>query len=129
MAGLDETALGQTIADAAANALNRFLTGEYLKNIYIGFNQMSAQMLEMVDGTAQLADGANQLSDGAYQSADGAFALSEGLNLATAGSPQLRSGADMFERRLLRPHPNLRSRRHGKLIDVLRQKKDGVVKK
>ena len=93
VAGLDETALGQTIADAAANALNRFLTGEYLKNIYIGFNQMSAQMLEMVDGTAQLADGANQLSDGAYQSADGAFALSEGLNLASAGSPQLRSGA------------------------------------
>ena len=42
---------------------------------------------------------------------------------------QLRSGADMFERRLLRSHPNLRSRRHGKLIDVLRQKKDGVVKK
>ena len=42
---------------------------------------------------------------------------------------QLRSGADMFERRLLRSHPNLRSKRHGKLIDVLRQKKDGVVKK
>ena len=42
---------------------------------------------------------------------------------------QLRSGADMFERRLLRSHPNLRSRRHGKLIDVLRQKRDGVVKK
>ena len=43
---------------------------------------------------------------------------------------QLRSGADMFERRLLRSHPNLRSKRHGsKLIDLLRQKKDGVVKK
>lgn len=42
---------------------------------------------------------------------------------------QLRSGADVFERRLLRSHPNLRSKRHGKLIDVLRQKKDGVVKK
>lgn len=43
---------------------------------------------------------------------------------------QLRSGADVFERRLLRSHPNLRSKRHGsKLIDLLRQKKDGVVKK
>ena len=93
VAGLDETALGQTIADAAANALNRFLTGEYLKNIYVGFNQMSAQMLEMVDGTAQLADGAGQLADGARQSADGAFALADGLGMASAGSPLLRDGA------------------------------------
>ncbi|MDO5533473.1 MAG: YhgE/Pip family protein, partial [Propionibacteriaceae bacterium] len=54
VAGLDETALGQTIADAAANALNRFLTGEYLKNIYVGFNDLHAQMLQMQDGTAQL---------------------------------------------------------------------------
>ena len=42
---------------------------------------------------------------------------------------QLRSGADMFERRLLRSHPNLRSKHHGsKLIDVLRQKKDSLKK-
>ena len=93
VAALDETALGQTIADAAANALNRFLTGEYLKNIYIGFNQMSAQMLEMVDGTAQLADGAGLLADGARQSADGAQELSNGLGMASAGSPLLRAGA------------------------------------
>ncbi len=93
VAGLDETALGQTIADAAANALNRFLTGEYLKNIYVGFNQMAAQMLEMVDGTAKLADGAGQLADGARQSADGSWQLANGLDLLAAGSPQLRSGA------------------------------------
>lgn len=93
VAGLDETALGQTIADAAANALNRFLTGEYLKNIYLGFNDMAAQMLEMVDGTAKLADGAGQLADGARQSSDGAFQLADGLDLASAGSPQLRDGA------------------------------------
>lgn len=93
VAGLDETALGQTIADAAANALNRFLTGEYLKNVYIGFNDMAAQMLEMVDGTAKLADGAGQLADGARQSASGAGELAGGLGLASAGSPQLRSGA------------------------------------
>ena len=93
VAGLDETALGQTIADAAANALNRFLTGEYLKNIYVGFNQMAEQMLEMKDGTAKLADGAGQLADGARQSADGAWALADGLDLASAGSPQLRDGA------------------------------------
>ena len=93
VAGLDETALGQTIADAAANALNRFLTGEYLKNIYVGFNEMHAQMLVMLDGTAKLADGAGQLADGAHQSADGAYTLADGLDLAAAGSPQLRDGA------------------------------------
>ncbi|MFZ2482154.1 MAG: YhgE/Pip family protein, partial [Propioniciclava sp.] len=75
VAGISETALGQSIADAASNALNRFLTGEYLKNIYLGFNDMAAQMLSMVDGTAKLADGARQLADGAGQSADGAGQL------------------------------------------------------
>lgn len=93
VAGISETALGQSIADAAGNALNRFLTGEYLKNIYLGFNQMSEQMLEMVDGTRQLADGAGQLADGAGQSADGADQLAGGLQMAAAGSPQLRDGA------------------------------------
>lgn len=93
VAGISEASLGQSIADAAANSLNRFLTGEYLKNIYLGFNQMSEQMLTMVDGTRKLADGAGQLADGASQSADGAGALADGLGQAAAGSPQLRDGA------------------------------------
>ena len=91
--GLDEAALGQTIADAAASALNRFLTGEYLKNIYVGFNKMHEQMLELKDGTAQLADGAGQLADGASRSAEGAQDLAWGLELASDGSPLLRDGA------------------------------------
>lgn len=91
--GISEAALGRSIADAASNALNRFLTGEYLKNIYLGFNDMHAQMLEMADGTAKLADGAGQLADGAQLSSSGADQLADGLGLAAAGSPQLRSGA------------------------------------
>lgn len=93
VAGLSEAALGQSIADAATNALNRFLTGEYLKNIYIGFNQMQEQMLTLVDGTRQLADGAGQLADGADKSADGAGQLADGLGQAADGSPKLREGA------------------------------------
>lgn len=39
---------------------------------------------------------------------------------------QLRSGEDLFERRLLRSHPDLRSKRHsGKLLNLLREKRPG----
>lgn len=91
--GVSETALGQHIANSASNALNRFLTGEYLKNIYLGFNQMGDQFLELTDGTRRLADGAAQLADGTGQSAAGAGQLADGLGQASAGGPQLRSGA------------------------------------
>lgn len=93
VAGLNESALGQSIAAAAANALNRFLTTEYLKGIYLGFNQMADQFVELRDGTAQLADGAGQLADGAGQSADGAVQLADGLGLASQAGGQLRDGA------------------------------------
>lgn len=92
--GVNETALGQSIADAAANSINRFLTGEYLKGIYLGFNQMSAQFVELRDGTAKLADGAAQLADGADQSADGAGQLADGLGTISAAGGQLADGAN-----------------------------------
>lgn len=39
---------------------------------------------------------------------------------------QLRSGEDLFERRLLRSHPDLRSKRHSrKLLNLLREKRPG----
>lgn len=92
--GINETALGQSIADCAASALNRFLTGEYLKGIYLGFNDLNAQFVELRDGTAQLADGAGQLADGTGQSAAGADELADGLGAASAGGGTLRDGAD-----------------------------------
>lgn len=91
--GVSETALGQHLANAASNSLNRFLTGEYLKNIYVGFNEMGDQFNELKDGTAKLADGAGQLADGTRQAASGADKLSDGLGQAAAGGGQLRSGA------------------------------------
>ncbi len=92
LAPISETALGQSIAFASVTSLNGFLTREYLKNIYVGFNDMSASMLELVDGTRQLADGAAKLADGAGQSADGAAQLADGLGQAAAGGVQLREG-------------------------------------
>ncbi len=91
--GISETAIGQSVAFASTQALNGFLTREYLQNIYLGFNDMSTSMLDLVDGTRQLADGTAQLSDGANQSADGAFQLAEGLGTAAAGGAQLSAGA------------------------------------
>lgn len=94
--GVAETALGQHIADGAANSLNRFLTGEYLKNIYVGFNTMSDQFLELKDGTAKLSDGAAQLSDGLKLASDGGVQLSSGAHQLLSGSNQLTSGTDTF---------------------------------
>lgn len=91
--GISETAIGQSVAFASTQALNGFLTREYLQNIYLGFNDMSTSMLDLVDGTRQLADGTAQLSDGANQSADGAYQLSQGLGTAAAGGGQLSAGA------------------------------------
>lgn len=94
--GVSETAMGQYLATSASNALNRFLTGEYLKNIYVGFNEMGEQFTELKDGTRQLADGAGQLADGANQASQGMGQLADGLGQASAGSPQLRSGTQQL---------------------------------
>ncbi|MFP5415311.1 MAG: YhgE/Pip family protein [Actinomycetes bacterium] len=128
VAGISETALGQTIADAASSALNRFLTGEYLKNIYLGFNQMAEQMLELVDGTRRLADGASQLADGAGLSADGASQLADGLGLAAGGSPQLRGGAAQSASgaEALADGLDLASAASAQLRDGVRQSADGA---
>lgn len=93
LTGVQETALGQSIANAAADALNKFLTEEYLKNVYIGFNDMGKQFVELRDGTRQLADGASQLADGTHQTADGARQLSDGMVKLKAGGAELKSGA------------------------------------
>lgn len=96
LTGVTETALGQHIADAAATALNKFLTTEYLKNIYLGFNEMSDQFKQLKDGTAQLADGAQQLSDGLAQAAAGGGQLETGAASAAAGAQQLATGTDTY---------------------------------
>lgn len=94
--GVSETALGQHIANAASTALNQFLTGEYLKNIYLGFNQMGDQFAELRDGTRTLADGSAQLADGAGKAADGSSLIGNGLTQLSAGSGQLRGGVQQL---------------------------------
>ncbi len=91
--GISETVLGQSIANASANALNRFLAREYLKNIYVGFNELGDQFVTLQDGTRQLADGSRELADGTQQAADGVAQLSDGLGLLASNSGQLVSGA------------------------------------
>lgn len=91
--GISETVLGQSIAAASANALNRFLSKEYLKNIYIGFNEMGEQFVTMRDGTRQLADGSRQLADGTDQAASGVAQLADGLGQLSANSGKLVDGA------------------------------------
>lgn len=91
--GISETVLGQSIANASANALNRFLAREYLKNIYIGFNELGDQFVTLKDGTRQLADGSRELADGTQEAADGVAQLADGVGLLAANSGKLVSGA------------------------------------
>ncbi len=89
VAGIAETALGQSVADAAAQSLNNTLTEMYLDNIYIGFNTMGEQMVSVGEGARQLADGSAQLSDGLDQASDGVGQLASGLGQAAEGGRQL----------------------------------------
>ena len=57
VAGLAETALGQSIADAAARSLNTTMTKGYLDQVYLGFNENKKGMTAVADGAKQLADG------------------------------------------------------------------------
>lgn len=91
--GISETALGQAVAHAAANSLNRFFAEEYLKQIYLGFNDMGEQFVDLRDGTRQLADGSEQLADGTREAADGASDLADGMDQLAAGGAELAGGA------------------------------------
>ena len=97
--GINETALGLTIADAAADALNRFLTGEYLKGIYLGFNDLEAQFVELRDGATTYAasvgefgDGVGLLAGGMVSLADGVAVYTYGIDRAATGSTALADG-------------------------------------
>ncbi len=92
MAGLADTALGQSVAQAAAEALNRTLTQTYLENVFIGFGDMQKQFQTVADAAAQLADGNAKLSDGLSQAADGSAKLSGGLDQIAANTAAIRTG-------------------------------------
>ena len=92
VAGIAETALGQSVADAAAKSVNTELTQGYLDHIYVGFNDMGKQMVTVADGAKQLADGSTKLDSGVGQASTGTKALADGLGQAADGGQQLKAG-------------------------------------
>jgi putative membrane protein len=125
VAGIADTAIGQSVAQAAAIALNQTLTEGYLDQVYLGFNTTGTQFQTIADASKKLADGSTALSDGLYQitsnggliktggsslvsgisqytsgasqSASGAAQLASGLSQLSAGSAQLRSGVTKLD--------------------------------
>ncbi len=125
VAGIADTAVGQSVAQAAAIALNQTLTEGYLDQVYLGFNTTGQQFQTVADASKKLADGSQALSDGLYQitsngglirtggsslvsgiseytsgasqSATGAAQLAAGLSQLSAGSAQLRSGVTQLD--------------------------------
>ena len=92
VAGIADTAVGQSVAQAAAIALNQTLTETYLDQVYVGFNTTGKQFQTVADAAKKLADGSQALSDGLAQAAPGASTLSEGLYQITANGGLLRTG-------------------------------------
>ena len=125
VAGIADTAVGQSVAQAAAIALNQTLTQGYLDQVYLGFNTTGQQFQTVADAAKKLADGSQQLSDGLYQitsngglirtggsslvsglsqytsgasqSADGAAQLASGLSQLSANSATIRSGVSQLD--------------------------------
>lgn len=96
VAGVADATLGKLVASEAAVTLNQTLTEGYLKQIYIGFNDLGDQFVTLADGSGELADGAEDLAGGlreanagGYQLADGARQLADGLGKLAAGTKAL----------------------------------------
>ncbi len=85
VAGVADATLGRLVASEAASMLNSTLTEAYLKQIYIGFNDMGKQFVTMADGADQLATGAKKLANGISTAADGSQQLYNGQIQLAAG--------------------------------------------
>ncbi|MCI2266104.1 YhgE/Pip domain-containing protein [Sediminivirga luteola] len=93
---LSDAMIGRTIADVATSTMNRELTGNYLDNIYLGFNDMGDQMRELGDAADELSSGAGQLADGTGEAAQGAGELASGLEELDAAGGELSGGASQL---------------------------------
>ena len=91
--GIADTAVGQSIAAAATNALNNELTEQYLENIYVGFNTTGKRFRTVARAADDLSQGTTQLTDGLGESAVGADQLADGLGQLDNGAHQLSTGA------------------------------------
>jgi len=103
VAGIADTAVGQSVAQAAAIALNQTLTEGYLDQVYLGFNTTGQQFQTVADASKKLADGSAQLSNGLYQITSngglirtGGSSLVSGISQYTSGASQSASGASQL---------------------------------
>lgn len=84
---------------ATRAALNAQVTETYLDNLYLGFTDIKASLLEAADGAGQLRDGAHLLSDGAGELASGLRQISDGARALNGGASQLADGLGTIESR------------------------------
>ena len=96
VSGVSDPVVGQAITAAATRALNSELTEQYVKSIYVGFNDTGKQFTKVADAAGQLDDGTRKLADGLDQTSDGTAKLSDGLNQLDAGGAPLASGAKKY---------------------------------
>ena len=92
VSGVSDPVVGQAITGAATRALNSELTEQYVKNVFVGFNDTQKQFTKVADAAGQLSDGTTQLADGLGQTSDGTAKLSDGLDQLDDGGGQLASG-------------------------------------
>jgi len=93
VSGVSDPVVGQAITAAATRALNTELTEQYVKSIYVGFNDTQKQFTKVADAASQLSDGTTKLADGLDQTSDGTKKLSDGLDQLDDGGAQLATGA------------------------------------
>ncbi|GAB2593058.1 YhgE/Pip domain-containing protein [Microlunatus antarcticus] len=96
VSGVSDPVVGQAITAAATRALNSELTEQYVKSIYVGFNDTQKQFTKVADAAGQLDDGTRKLADGLGQTSTGTKQLSDGLNQLDDGGAPLASGAKKY---------------------------------
>ncbi|MCB0907360.1 MAG: YhgE/Pip domain-containing protein [Nocardioidaceae bacterium] len=84
--------IAASISKAVVSDTSDVLTSAYLKNVYLGFNGIHANLADAGDGAGSLADGAARLADGAHQADAGAADLTAGLTQLDDGARQLADG-------------------------------------
>ena len=136
VAGIADTAVGQSVAQAAAIALNQTLTEGYLDQVYVGFNTTGTQFQTVADAAKKLADGSAQLSSGLYQITSngglvktGGSSLVSGISQYTSGASQSATGASQLASGLSQLSANSASLRSGvtKLDAGIGTYRDGLV--
>lgn len=120
VAGIADTAIGQSVAQAAAIALNQTLTEGYLDQVYLGFNSTGTQFQTVADASKKLADGSAQLSSGLYQITSngglvktGGSSLVSGISQYTSGASQSAAGASQLASGLVQLSANSAQLRSG----------------